>query len=299
MLKGILKTKLNLSNDKTQRNVECSMFFSRPNLKPLNIDLISIEGGGSCPAQFWGQTADGRSLYIRYRGGHFGVECGDVKLIDACIGPGLHGDLMMEQACDLAGLTVRGKRLVLSEEARLDAAEHGPILDWSGRTTYWERNFQCAPAHALHFIDALQLRYPRGVLLEIYFESLPLKDTDTHGLFRACRLRKRLSECPNLGVVAFGVEADDQKVAGILESRDVKLSAVATAFRSSMHFTYRSWNPIGKKSGFSWEEVGRDEDGRWPLQGSVRTAFASQDLAARAFVDSAVSVAEACFPEPA
>lgn len=275
------------------------MFFSRPNLKSLDIDLISIEGGGSCPSQFWGQTADGRSLYIRYRGGNFSVESGDVKLIDACIGPGLHGDLLVEQACDLAGLTVRGKRLVLSEEARFEAAEHGPVLDWSGRTTYWERHFQGAPAHALHFIDTLQLRHPRGVLLEIYFESLPLKGKDTRGLFRACRLRNRLSECPDLGSVVFGVEADDRKIAGIAESRDVKLSAVATAFRYSMHFTYRSWNPIGKKAGFSWEEDCRDEDGRWPLRGSVRAEFASQDSAARAFVDTVVSVAEACFPEPA
>jgi len=191
-----------------------------------------------------------------------------------------------------SGWSFRKKRG--SKRQNMDPFSIGPGERLTGRDIS-----ECAPAQALHFIDTLQLRHPRGVLLEIYFESLPLEGKDTRGLFRACRLRKRLSECPDLGAVVFGVEADDQKIAGIVESRDVKLSAVATAFRYSMHFTYRSWNPIRKKSSFSWEEAGRDEDDRWPLRGSVRADFATQDSDARAFVDTAVPVAEACFPEPA
>ncbi len=298
MLKGILKSKLNLSKVKTHQTVESSMFFSRPDLKPLNIDLISIKGGGSCPSQFWGQTADGRSIYIRYRGGHFSVECGGVELIDASIGPGFHGDLLMEQACDLAGLTVRGKRPALSEEARLEAAEDALILDWSGRTTYWERNFYFAPAHALHFVDRLQLHYPHGVLLETHIKSLPLKGTKPHRLSRACSTHKRLAECPNEGMVIFGADADDEKIFTLVESSDVKLSALAAAFGHSVYFAYRPWNPVMKSAQFSWEQAGCDENGRWPLWGSVRTQFASKDPAGRAFVDAVVSAAEEYLAEP-
>lgn len=271
------------------------MFFSRPDLKPLNIDLISIEGGGSRPSQFWGQAVDGRSIYIRYRGGHFGVECGGVELIDAYIGPRLHGDMLMEQACDLAGLTVRDKRLVLSEEKRLEAAENAPILDWSGRTTYWERDFQFAPAHALRFFDALQLRYPSGTLLENYLSSTPLPP---HSFFRGCRLHKRLSDCPSEGAVTFCAEPDNLKIVGLTESRDVKLRDLAAACRHMvMSFTYRPRNFIEKKPSFSWEDARRDEEGEWPLRGHVNTQFTNKDSAAKAFVDTVVSAAEACFPE--
>ncbi|MBI3198374.1 MAG: hypothetical protein HYZ40_12890 [Rhodospirillales bacterium] len=272
------------------------MFFSRPNLKPLNIDLISIEGGGSRPSQFWGQTVDGRAIYIRYRGGHFGVECGDVELIDAYIGPGLHGDMLLEQACDLAGLTVLGKRLVLSEEKRLEAAENGPILDWSGRTTYWESNFQFAPAHALRFFDELQLRYPSGALLENYIASTPLQP---HSLFRGCHLHKRLSDCPSEGAVTFGGAPDNPKIIGLVESSDVKLKDLAAAFRHVvMSFTYQPRSFIKKNPSFSWEDAGRDEEGEWTLRGRVSTQFTNNDSAAKAFVDTVVSAAEACFPKP-
>ena len=111
------------------------MFYSRPNLRSLGIDVVKIDGGGSCPAQFEGETADGRHVYIRYRGGRFSVDCGEGWGINASIGPYLHGSMLLEQACDLAGITVRGERLTLSEEKFREAAEQEWILDWSGRTT--------------------------------------------------------------------------------------------------------------------------------------------------------------------
>lgn len=47
------------------------MFFTRPILTPLGIDLSDIEGGGSGPSQFFGRTSDGCPSYIRVAGEWF------------------------------------------------------------------------------------------------------------------------------------------------------------------------------------------------------------------------------------
>ena len=156
------------------------MFYTRPTLAPLGIDLCKIGGGGSCPAQFYGRTAEGRPTYIRYRGGRFSVSIGDVgapehetptKLLDAVIGPTLHGDMLLEQACDLAGLTVRGERLVLSDEKREAAAEKSNILDWSGRTTYWVRDLVMTEDAGRCFVETLARKVGEPVFFDVTWKG--------------------------------------------------------------------------------------------------------------------------------
>src|SRR6478736_5784447 len=75
-----------------------AMYLSRPNLKPLQLDLATLEGGGSCPAEFFGETTDGQEVYVRYRNGWLSVQRGEETLLKASIGPGLHGEMLLEQA---------------------------------------------------------------------------------------------------------------------------------------------------------------------------------------------------------
>ena len=65
--------------------------FHTPELpEPLGLDLYKLQGGGSCPSQFYGETHDGLDVYVRYRGGtlrvHVGNKPGDDALDDGlCI----------------------------------------------------------------------------------------------------------------------------------------------------------------------------------------------------------------------
>ena len=40
--------------------------FHTPELpEPLDLDLAELHGGGSCPAQFYGETHEGLEVYVR------------------------------------------------------------------------------------------------------------------------------------------------------------------------------------------------------------------------------------------
>src|SRR5580704_10701635 len=93
-----------------------SMFYKRPDIPPLQLDLQELKGGGRCPAQYWGRTRDDRPVYIRYRNGRLSVQQGEPgadleqrpvppmeTLLDVHFGPWLDGALLGEQACELAG----------------------------------------------------------------------------------------------------------------------------------------------------------------------------------------------------
>lgn len=51
--------------------------FPRAVDQKLDLDLAKISGGGSCPTQFFGETLDGREVYVRYRGGQLSVDLED------------------------------------------------------------------------------------------------------------------------------------------------------------------------------------------------------------------------------
>jgi hypothetical protein len=155
------------------------VFYTRPNLPRLGLDLAEIRGGGRSPAQFWGRTVDGRPVYIRYRGGNFSVSCGEVDadedmttevLIDAKIGPFLHGDMLLEQACDLAGMTLHGERMVLLDKQLHAARSNARILDWSGRTTYWERILWVTTEAGRDAVEALARAFPEFYLVGLWWE---------------------------------------------------------------------------------------------------------------------------------
>jgi hypothetical protein len=143
------------------------MFFTPPRLAPLDLDVVSLSGGGWAPAQFEGQTSDGKNVYCRYRGGWLGVHIsrtsggeayreGEV-LLHVGIGPGLHGALSLWQVCRYAGITIAGQLPPMPTASEI--AEDG-LLDLSGDTTFMQFNAISSEATGLRFYDAILDRFP-------------------------------------------------------------------------------------------------------------------------------------------
>jgi hypothetical protein len=277
------------------------LFYTRPDLAPLGLDLAHVHGGGSLPAQFFGRTVDHRPVYIRYRNGWFSVECGEVgasdrepmrTLIDANIGPYLHGDMLLEQACDIAGITVRGKRLVLSEEALRVAREEGPVLDWSGQTTYWIRDLLVTPEGGQAFFEALAARHPDILVVETWWERSDV----VQKMKRKRSMRKSVLECR--GGVTFGVGADRARLDELLASEPSLVGGLDQAFAHAVGFTFQWANPVWSKATRPrfFEELPADiVIAGSELGGRLTTKFATADPQDRAFVESVVAVADACF----
>jgi hypothetical protein len=122
------------------------ILFHTPKLpKPLNIDLTQLTGGGACPSQFYGQTHDGRDVYVRYRGGVLRVHVADVPGKNAYnsppnleieVGPVLDGSLSLSGFCRYFGVTVNGQ---IPAETDPEAYRYA---DLSGQSTFWDANFE-------------------------------------------------------------------------------------------------------------------------------------------------------------
>lgn len=116
--------------------------FHTPELPPkLNLDLVSLSGGGACPSQFYGETHDGQEVYVRYRGGHLRVDMADsalgnarngARILELDIGPAFDGSMSLAQFCTFFGVTING---TLPPETN-PRADH--FTDFSGQTTYWQ-----------------------------------------------------------------------------------------------------------------------------------------------------------------
>ncbi|MEQ1704995.1 MAG: hypothetical protein ABL867_03365, partial [Rickettsiales bacterium] len=149
------------------------MYFTRPKIKPLNWDLKELVDNGIY--SFYGITSDNTDVDIKYRGGWLqvwhgdsGILTGDAnhQVVKERIGPPYHGGLLAEQACDLLGITINGKKPILTEEQRLQTAEYEPILDWSGETTYWQSFNYMFYDDASNFMDDIEASFSDISLLQ-------------------------------------------------------------------------------------------------------------------------------------
>jgi hypothetical protein len=271
------------------------MFYTRPNIQPLDIDLIEFEGGGSCPAQFFGRTADGRPIYIGYRSGHFTVHRGQPgapfwqpleSSETMSFGPWLHGSMLREQACDLAGITVRGKRPFLSPEALRVAAEKDWILDWSGRTTYWIREIQVTEKGSCSFVEALRRRFPDLRIWERWYG-------EASGWHPRWRLRDTIAECEHY--VTLGIGADEHRLAKFLDGDKARSTDLTMAFAHAVSFRF-NWANQNTSSYSLIQE-------RYPdvtcigsrLSGVISTEFKTGDPDGVAFVNGLIASADECF----
>ena len=270
------------------------MFYTRPNLPNLGIDLVKLEGGGSCPSQFEGKTTDGRSIYIRYRGGRFSVQVADIgqsvyrgdELINATIGPWLHGDMLLEQACDLAGLTVKGSRPVLTPERWQEASEHAHYLDFSGATTYWIRELMISREGVEAFAARLRQRFPRLIVVRLRWSG-----------GRRFELAEDLSAGD--GSIRLGLVPDKQLLDSLLAKEHVKLAEIEKAFSQSVQLNLvhnADFDEGFMARGTTCTKIeGRPIVLARDLRGTVTTQFATADARDREFVEGIVEDVRACF----
>jgi hypothetical protein len=134
------------------------MRFSRPSIKPLNLDLAKLRCVGSCPTQGYGETHDGRQIYIRYRGGWLSVELQDPDetLLEAHFGDRYDGTLLLGQICDLTGITINGEKPPIDERPM---REEG-VPDWSGKYVHWSFQLHYTAAGKKAFLADLGREFP-------------------------------------------------------------------------------------------------------------------------------------------
>jgi len=115
------------------------MFTRKIELPQIDLDLVEVNGGGSCPTQFDGNSSDGKYVYIRYRDGRLTIEVDGEEIYAEHFGPYLHGDILLEQISELTGLMVNGEKLSLSKSDFEKRAKDADLRDFSGRTLYWDQ----------------------------------------------------------------------------------------------------------------------------------------------------------------
>jgi len=278
---------------------ESGLFYTRPNLPQLGIDLVDVHGGGSCPSQFYGRTADGRQIYIRYRDGWLDVWAGDEsdpeELLSASIGPAFNGDMLLEQACDLTGISIRGEKPSLSEEQWREAAEGCPVLDWSGRTTYWVRDVLISMKGAERFARELAAAFPDMRMFEVTWLDNPFR--------RVCVPRLTIAECKSS--VLFGFGADERRLEHLVSGRQVSIADLDRAFAHQLRLQIR-WNKRWESPEAGWVKLGvrRPEHARQPgnievpnfdLLSQLDTKFATGDPAGERYIRKLIETFDRCF----
>jgi hypothetical protein len=179
------------------------MRFSRPELPKLNLDLAHFNGGGRYPTLFEGVTREGRSIHARYRSGWLRIafDDSDEALLQAKIGDANDGDMLLEQVCDLAGITIQGEMPVLTPEALERAIHEAPVKDWSGRTIYWSFDLKYTPSAGQTFLCELEDILP-GMLVSFEYHG---KDNPS-SRWVARRLSGTIDCC---GIYCLGMEPSE------------------------------------------------------------------------------------------
>jgi hypothetical protein len=281
------------------------MFFTRPELPVLDLDLIEVRGYSGLTSDFRGRTSDGRPVNICYKSGWLSIEQGApgadhygpmTTLLEAGIGDPLHGEILIEQVCDLTGITIRGERQSLSEEKRRGEAEHGPILDFSGRTTYWRRQLLTTRRGVRTFIGALAHAFPDLRILDVQWDE-EIRDRRVFSKRRF--VLRELSDADG-GWLCFG--GDEAALERILSSPHVRLSEIEEAFAHTVScFISPLRSDEQDPSDLSWADsllsrrLGRKIVFARSSHARLETQFATHDPQGRAFVQKVIEIADACF----
>ncbi len=253
------------------------MFYSRPDLPQLGLDLAEVDGGLGRPSQYRGRTADGRAVRLGYDRGRLSVAIEDGpaglgrELISVQIGPRFNGDMLLEQICDLTGITLRGEKPRLSEEIRREAAERNWVLDWSGKTTYWVGDLNVTEAGGRSLARELAATFPDLRILEVYWDY-----SGEEGKRRYLP-RRTISQCERAALFGFGV--DEVKLARLLTREHVTLAELDEVFAYSLDFQFE-WEvpalaaPAERLAAHHGRAVDLPE---MRLGGSLETQFATDD----------------------
>lgn len=270
------------------------MFYSRPNLPQLGLDLVEVSGSVGEPSEYWGETADGRAIHLHYDYGRLSISAGADRhrpaedLLNANIGPGLHGDMLLEQICDLAGITIRGERPTLSEDERRKAAEKAWILDWSGLTTYWVREVLVTEEGGRRLARELAAAFPGLKMLEI--------DWDEDAPRRRFLPRRTISQCRRS--VTFGFDVDEDRFANMMLRNHVTLAEFDEVFAHHLRFRFR-WNDARSNDSSADElQINARRGNSMPegeLLGDFVTKFATDDEQGHAYALRLNEAIDLCF----
>lgn len=271
------------------------MYYTRPALPQLGLDLVKVRGGGSVPSQFWGRTTDNRPVYIRYRGGGLSVQIGAIGapedeakqiLLNSMIAPWPHGVILLEQVCDLLGMTICGERPLLSEDKLRSAAEEEDVLDWSGRTTYWRRSLCLAESDGPSLAEAIVHLAPSPRLFGFAFEA-----AGTSSPRRRCVLRDDVHKAPFIG---FGVDA--AAFERILTRDHVSLAEVRQAFALIVNLSIGDDFPKSQLSTAAISKfLGREIELAGGTSGHVYTRFATGNSQSEQLVQQIAAIVDERF----
>ncbi|HET6160336.1 MAG TPA: hypothetical protein VFE34_18475 [Dongiaceae bacterium] len=272
------------------------MFYSRPNLSQLGLDLIEVYGSIGEPSEYWGETADGRAIHLHYDYGRLSISASADRqrpaedLLNASIGPALNGEILLEQICDLAGITIRGERPTLSEDERRNAAEKAWILDWSGRTTYWVREVLVTEEGGRRLERELAAVFPGLKILEVDW------DWDAPKPRRRFLPRKTISQCRRSAL--FGFKVDESRFARMMTRDHVTLAELDEVFAHHLSFRFR-WNDRRAGHSLAAEQLINAQRAivtpESELLGDFETKFATDDEHGHAYVRRLNEAVEHCF----
>lgn len=158
------------------------MFYSRPDIKPLNIDLETLPFREHMRG-FSAKATDGYPVHIRFSSGYLSAykgekgrnikELEDETLLIKCkIAPFGQTNIMPEQICDVLGLTVQGKKISGPDEEQTkilkrDGYHGGSFFDLSGRTAVWKsRHLMMLLKDADGFVDLIKNTFPNCILFQ-------------------------------------------------------------------------------------------------------------------------------------
>jgi hypothetical protein len=271
------------------------MFFTRPNIAPLGLEFVEVRDyGTSCPSQFDARTEDGRDFYIRYRGGYLSIDGAAERLLDLRVGPPLHGDILFEQVCDLAGLTIKGRSPEQLQDVYRHKIDHYSILDFSGRVTYWHRPLLLSQQAAQTLVDRFGRAMPDICLINYKWPEQHWVQVDSPGKGDWCAqlcfginemalgnlLSRRANSARELHDVFshvvhfyFGFRWDEPQTAG--ERRPG--TPIANAIGPEIKFAYGPWGELRAS------------------KGHLKTHFVTQDSNGQSFMQKIIAIVDSVF----
>jgi hypothetical protein len=267
------------------------MFYSRPELPKLGLDLAHVDGGLGRPTQYRGRTSDGRPIVLGYDRGRLFVATEDggknlgQELFSAQIGPRFNGDMLLEQICDLAGLTLRGEKPLLDSATWRSAAERNWVLDWSGETTYWVGDLQVTEEGGRNLAAALKHEFSDLRILEVHW------DYSSRDGKRRYVPRRSVSQCHRAALFGFG--ADEAKLARMLARDHIPLAELDEVFAHHVDFQFE-WDLPVDQLGTSLPGSGIELPGL-SLAGSLETQFKTGDARGQDYTDRLLRVLQGCF----
>jgi len=176
---------------------------------------------------------------MRYRGGVLRVFAGpaggrdsDAKdlLLEASIGPPLHGEILLEQVCDLCGIAVQGRNIDLTEEKFRELSEHKNLLDFSGRTTTWIRELWLTDHTVERLIADCREEWPDLKLVRTEWKKLRERPWLEPRFVRA----RSTAECDRYIILAIG--AHPRRLRDLLSKERYTRQRLREAFRHIVGF---------------------------------------------------------------